>query len=68
MGSGVPVADHRGMLTCSLCDRTVTVCASCHGTCANPVCHPCGDADPSASHGGTGLTVTLPLSSPVVLI
>ena len=68
MGFECAMADHERMMTCSLCDGTVSACASCHGACANPVCHPCRDADPSASHGGTGLTVTLPLSSPVVLI
>ena len=61
-------ADHIRMMTCSLCDGSVSACASCHGSCPNPVCHACRDADTSASHGGTALTVTLPLSSPVVLI
>ena len=59
-------ADHRGMLMCSLCGGTVTTCASCHGTCANPVCHACRDSDTSVVHATSGkLTLTL---SPMVLV
>jgi hypothetical protein len=59
-------ADHRAMLTCSLCGGTVTTCASCHGSCANPVCHACRDSDTSVVHA-TSQTLTQTLSSRVVL-
>ncbi len=59
-------AEHRGMLMCSLCGGTVTTCASCHGTCANPVCHACRDSDTSVVHTSGKLTLTL--SAPVVLV
>jgi hypothetical protein len=59
-------ADHGPMLTCSLCGGMVTICASCHGSCADPLCHACRDSDTSVTHA-TRRTLTLTSSSPVVL-
>ena len=67
MSRGPPVADHRGMMTCGLCGGSVSTCASCHGTCANPVCHACRDSDTSVVHT-SGPKLTLTLSPPVVLV
>jgi hypothetical protein len=55
------------MMTCSLCGGSVGTCASCHGTCAAPVCHVCRDSDLTATHG-SGAKLTLTLSPPVVLV
>ena len=51
---------------CSLCGGTVGTCASCHGACANPVCHACRDSDTSVVHAA-GTKLTLTLSPPIVL-
>jgi hypothetical protein len=56
-----------GMMTCSLCGGSVGTCASCHGTCATPVCHVCRDSDLTATHG-SGAKLTLTLSPPVMLV
>jgi len=61
-------ADHRRMMTCGLCGGTITTCASCRGTCADPVCHACRDSDLALSHAGPDSNVTVTLSSPVVLV
>ena len=57
-----------GMMMCSLCGGTVGTCASCHGSCATPLCHACRDSDTSTAHAsGGGLTLKLS-ASPVVLV
>ncbi len=61
------MADHVGMMTCSLCGGSVSTCASCHGTCATPVCHTCRDSDTSVVHT-PGQKLTLTLAPPVVLV
>ena len=66
MARGPPVADHRGMMTCSLCGGSVSTCASCHGTCVSPVCHTCRDSASVVHTSGQKLTLTL--SPPVVLV
>jgi hypothetical protein len=60
--------DHIRMMTCGLCGGSITTCASCHGSCSNPVCHVCRDSDASVAHGLAGSGRTLTLSSPVVLV
>lgn len=54
-------------MTCSLCGGSVSTCASCHGTCARPVCHTCRDSDTSVVHT-SGQKLTLTLLPPVVLV
>jgi hypothetical protein len=66
MAERTAMADHGDMLTCSLCGGTVTTCAACHGSCADPLCHACRDSDTSVAHA-TRRTLTLTSASPVVL-
>jgi hypothetical protein len=48
------------MNTCCLCGGTITTCASCKGSCANPLCTVCRDADATVCVAKGKVTVTLP--------